>query len=330
MTGDPSGLPQDEHDLTGALAPESPILFYRARRLLGDWTRDGAARFRVGRLEDGCWSVLRGEEGWRSVRTDGDRPAASEAHETARDGEAYETPRAAVTHETARAAATHETARDAVAHAVGGVLTEAGTGLNPKIFQMAGIIRPGPDDRTDRGPWYLTETGERLRAESEDAPRPGPEVPCVPLERLLGRERGYFTLRREPAPERGGFVTVHRVFELAARDQLPGDPGEPAGTLPEGTVLDGYGATDQVFLYEPGTPFHKRGIQGMPEMYEHRFYEVRRPLRVHPAFPLEHTIVARGRTTGTGRGFYLVDSVADLLRDGRLAEATGPREETAP
>ncbi|HEU5027028.1 MAG TPA: glycohydrolase toxin TNT-related protein [Spirillospora sp.] len=303
MTGAPSAVPQDEHDLTGALAPESPILFYRARRLLGDWTRDGAARFRVGRLEDGCWSVLRGGDGWRSVRTDGGRPAAGEAHETA---------------------------RAAVAHALGGLLTEAGTGLNPKIFQMAGIVRPAPDDRTDWGPWYLTEAGERLRAESDDAPRPGPEVPCVPLERLLGRERGYFTLRREPAPERGGFVTVHRVFELAARDRLPGDPGEPAETLAEGTVLDGYGATDQVFLYEPGTPFHKRGIQGMPEMYEHRFYEVRRPLRVHPAFPLEHTTVARGRTTGTGRGYYLVDSVADLLRDGRLAETTGPREGTAP
>jgi Tuberculosis necrotizing toxin len=321
MTAGPPAVPQDEHDLTGALAPESPILFHRARRLLGDWTRDAAARFRVGRLEDGCWSVLRSGDGWRSVRTAGDRPSAGEAHETAR----------AAAPETARAAfdEVHGTARAAVAHAVGGLLTEAGTGLNPKIFQMAGIIRPAPDDLTDWGPWYLTETGERLRAESEDAPRPGPEVPCVPLERLLGREPGYFTLRREPAPERGGFVTVHRVFGLAAHEQLPGGPAEPSETLPEGSVLDAYGPTDQVFLYEPGTPFHKRGIQGMPEMYEHRFYEVRRPLRVHPAFPLEHTVVPRGRTTGTGRGYYLVDSIADLLRDGRLAETTGPREETA-
>lgn len=300
---DEHAAPQDEHGLTGALAPESPILFYRARRLLGDWTRDAADRFRVGRPEDGCWSVLRAGDGWRSVRTDGGRPAAGEVRETA---------------------------RAAVAHAVGGLIIEAGTGLNPKVFQMAGIIRPAPDDLTDRGPWYLTETGERLRAESEGAPRPGPEVPCVALERLLGREPGYFALRREPAPERGGFVTVHRVFELAAHDQLPGGPSEPAETLPEGTVLDGYGDTGQVFLYEPGTPFHKRGMQGMPEMYEHRFYEVRRPLRVHPAFPLEHTIVPRGRTTGTGRGFYLVDSIAGLLRDGALAETTGPREEAAP
>ncbi|MWA06017.1 glycohydrolase toxin TNT-related protein [Actinomadura sp. LD22] len=298
-----TGAPQDEHELTAALAPESPILFHRARRLLADWTRDAAARFRVGRLEAGCWSVLRAGDGWRSVRTDGDdRSAIGEDHETA---------------------------RAAVAHAVGGLLTEAGTGLNPKVFQMAGIIRPAPDDLTDRGPWYFTEAGERLRDASEDAPRPGPEVPCVPLERLIGREPGYFALRREPAPERGGFVTVHRVFELAVRDQLPDGPGDPAETLAEGTVLDGYGGTDQVFLYEPGTPFHKRGLQGMPEMYEHRFYEVRRPLRVHPAFPLEYTIVPRGRSTGAGRGFYLVDSIADLLRDGRLAETTGPRGEAA-
>ncbi|MBO2460223.1 glycohydrolase toxin TNT-related protein [Actinomadura violacea] len=290
-------LPQDEHELTCALAPESPILFYRARRLLGDWTRDAAARFRVGRVEDGCWSVLRTGDGWQAVRGAG--------------GEA----------------GVHGTARAAVARAVGGLLAEAGTGLNPQVFRMAGIIRPAPDDYTDWGPWFLTEDGERLRDESERGPRPGPEVPCVPLERLLDRGHGYFTLRRESAPERGGFVTVHQVFEMAACHRLPDGPGVPAETLPEGTVLDGYGPDDQVFLYDPDTPFHKRGLQGRADSYEHRFYEVRRPLLLHPAFPLEHTVLPLGRPTDDGRGYYLVDSVAALLRDGCLAETAALHEE---
>ncbi|QKG24715.1 glycohydrolase toxin TNT-related protein [Actinomadura verrucosospora] len=301
-----TAFPQDERELTGALAPESPILFYRARRLLGDWTRDAAARFRVGRPEDGCWSVLRTADGWQAVR--GAR------------GEA-------VAHGTGGESVVHGTARAAVACAVGGLLTEAGTGLNPQILRMAGILRAAPDDRTDWGPSFPTEAAERLRDESERAPRPGPEVPCVPFERLLDRGPGYFTLRRESAPERGGFMTVHQVFELAAYHQLPDGPGDPAETLPEGTVLDGYGPDDQVFLYDPGTPFHKRGLQGRADSYEHRFYEVRRPLVAHPAFPLEHTVLPLGRPADDGRGYYLVDSVAALLRNRHLAETAAPHEE---
>ncbi|MER6813492.1 glycohydrolase toxin TNT-related protein [Spirillospora sp. NPDC000708] len=294
--------PQDEHDLVARLAPESPILFYRARRLLREWTRDAADRFLVGRVEDGCWTILHGDDGWLAVRTENGAP---------------------------REITAHGTARAAVAHALGGLLTEAGTGLNMKVFQLAGIIEPGPDDRTDLGPWFLTETGERLRAESESAPRPDPEVPCVALDRLLGRDRGYFALRRESAPERGAFVTVHRAFALAAHRELPDGPGEAAETLPEGRVLDAYGGTDEVFLYELGTPFHERGTWGSADAHPHRFYRLERPLRVYPAFPLEYTIVPRGKRTDRGRGYHLVDSIADLLRDGALSEVPDPREETA-
>jgi hypothetical protein len=318
--------PQDEHDLVARLAPESPILFYRARRLLRDWTRDAASRFLVGRVEDGCWTVLHGDDGWLAVRAEPDEPResheAAEAREPGEPGEPREPggPREVTAHGTARAA---------VAHALGGLLTEAGTGLNMTVFQLAGIIEPGPDDRTGLGPWFLTETGERLRAESESAPRPDPGVPCVALERLLGRERGYFALRRESAPERGAFVTVHQVFAMAAHRALPDGPGEAAETLPEGHVLDAYGDTDQVFLYEPGTPFHERGTWGSPDVHPHRFYRLERPLRVHPASPLEYTVVPRGKRTGSGRGYHLVDSIADLLRDGALSEVPDPREETA-
>ncbi|MDL4814889.1 TNT domain-containing protein [Actinomadura opuntiae] len=290
--------PQDEHDLTDALAPESPILFFRARRLLDEWTRDAAARFLVGRLEDGCWSVLHGDDGWHSIGTDAEH-------------------------------STHDTARAAVAHALGGLLTEAGTGLNMKIMEMAGIVE-GPElDSTDWGPWTLTDSGRRLGAESEHAPRPAADVPCIALDRLPGHRGAYIALRPEAAPEHGPYVTVHHIFELAAFRQLPEGPGEPPEELTEGSVLDCYGDTGQVFLYEPGTPFHERGIPGSADRYPHRFYRLQRPLRVHPAFPLEYTIVARGRTTGSGRGYYLVDSVADLLRDGALVETADPREETA-
>jgi hypothetical protein len=125
-------------------------------------------------------------------------------------------------------------------------------------------------------------------------------------------------------------VTVRRVFELAALQNLPASPGEPPEVLPEGHVLDTYGDTGQVFLFDLDTPFHERGTWGSADAHTRRFYRVRRPLRVHPAFPLEHTIIPRGRTTGSGRGYYLVDSVAVLLRNGVLGETADPREEATP
>lgn len=45
---------QDERELVARLAPESPIMFARARHVLRDLTCDGAGLFRADAVADGC------------------------------------------------------------------------------------------------------------------------------------------------------------------------------------------------------------------------------------------------------------------------------------
>ncbi|MFG2084963.1 MULTISPECIES: glycohydrolase toxin TNT-related protein [unclassified Spirillospora] len=286
--------PQDERELVARLAPESPIMFARARRLLRDMTRDGAARFRVGVAEHGCRSVLHGENGWQAVhRPDGSADAASD----------------------------HATARAATAHAVGGILSEDGVSLNSTILEIADLIRRESHEYT--WTWALTETAQRISAESRNATRPS-GTPCIALEGLVGRA-GYIVLRPAPTPSEGPFVDVHTVWSMMAFNLLPDTPGEPAEILSEGTILDGYGDTDDVFLYEPGTPFTRRGLWDEPARHTHRSYRVRRPLHVYPSFPTDKATISVADTTGQGRGYYLVDTIAALLATGTLRETTeGP------
>lgn len=299
-----AGVPQDEHELVARLAPESPLLFARARRLLRDLAGDAAAPFTAGRLENGCWTVLHGGNGWLAVRWE--------------DGSAADV-------------ASRETARAAVAYAAGGLLAEEGTGLNSEVFRLAGLLQEGKHDAS-RGwrEWELTGEGRRIWSETEDAPRPASDRLYVSLASLLGR-RGcvYFVSAPGKPPARGPFVSVHEVFERFAHNELPEAAGEPGEVLPEGTVLDGHGDTDQVFLYEVGTPFSRRALWGEPDRHTHRFYRVREPLRAYPGFPSGNATVSVERTDGEGRGFYLVDTVADLVASGRLSETGVPEEGTS-
>ncbi|TDD64481.1 glycohydrolase toxin TNT-related protein [Actinomadura rubrisoli] len=291
--------PQDERDLVAQLAPESPLLFARARRLLQDLSGDAVARFKVGRLGTGCWTVLQGEDGWRAVRWEGDSYSDL---------------------------ASRDTARATVAYAVGALLAEEGSGLNSEVFRLAGLIREGEHDEAKGWrEWELTETGQRIWTETENAPRPSSDRLYVALGTLLGRHGCvYFVSAPGKAPAHGPFVSVRQVFEMLAFNALPEAPGEPSELLPAGKVLDGYGDTDQVFLYEVGTPFNKRALWGEPERHRHRFYRLQEPLRVHPGFPVEHTTVSVEQATEDGRGYYLVNTIAELVASGRLRETAAP------
>lgn len=306
----PPAARRDERELVARLAPESPVLFFRARRLLDDWARGGSARFRAGRVEDGCWSVLRGDDGWHAVRADDARADGAPAAERT----------------------VHGTARAAVAHALGGLLAEESTGLDSGLLQDAGLVEPGPYDATGIKRWQLTDAGRRLWTDSERAPRPASGVACAALGRLAGRPADYLVLRPEPAPPRGPFTTVRELLTRAALARLPDTAAEPREDLPEGTVLDSYADPSDVFLYDVGTPFHKRGLWGVARRHTHRFYRLRRPLPAFPAFPFEHTTMADRDEPGQteqGRGHYLVDTIADLLDDGSLTETPDPRAGTA-
>ncbi|WP_169744462.1 glycohydrolase toxin TNT-related protein [Spirillospora albida] len=272
------------------LLPHSPVLFDRARRILRDLARDAVDRFQVGALRDGCWTVTHGESGWRAVHV--------------LDGVAVE-------------ASTHSTAREATARAVGDVLADAGTGVNSTVLQAAGLIVG------KAGVWEFTDAGERPGAETTDAPRSSKTL-HISLDDVAGR-RGYLVCPMRPTSGAGRFVSVREVWSMAVFNELPEGPGEPGETLPEGKVLDGYGGPDQVFLFEPGTPFHRQGLPGDPTRHhpQHR-YRVRAPLTVFPSFPFATDTISVENTAGQGRGYYLVDTVAALLTEGILAEVPGP------
>lgn len=290
--------PPDERELVARLAPESPIMFERARRLLRDMTRDGAARFRAGVVEDGCRSVLHGENGWQAAHRDDSAGALLRA-----------------------GTSDHPTARAATAHAVSGILSEEGVSLNSTILEIAGLIRQ--ERHTYTWTWTLTETAQRISAESRNAAPPS-GTPCIALEGVVGRA-GYIVLRPVLTPPEGPFMDIHTVWSMMAFNLLPDTPGEPAEILPENTILDGYGDTDQVFLYEPGTPFTRRGLWDEPTRHTHRSYRVRRPLHVYPSFPSDKATISIEDTAGQGRGYYLVDTIAALLAAGTLRETTeGP------
>ncbi|TDE18830.1 glycohydrolase toxin TNT-related protein [Actinomadura sp. 6K520] len=284
-----------EREHVALLAPESPVMFARARRILRDLTRDGAARFRVGTVDGGCRSVLRGENGWRAVHRPGGSAEAAEASD-------------------------HATAREATAHAVAGLLAEEGVRVHSGMLELAGLIRLDPPT----GAWVLTETGRRVRDESANAARPA-GASCIALEGVTGRA-GYFVTRPGTPPSEGPFLDVRTVLSMAVFAGLPEPPDDPGEVqpvdLPAGTVLDGHGDTGEVFLFEPGTPFNRRGLWGGPEHHPHRRYRVREPLRGYPSFPFEKATIDVERTGGEGRGYYLVDTIAALLAAGTLTETT--------
>lgn len=290
-----------EHAAVARLAPESPLLFARARRALRELAgSDG--RLLAGRTAPGCWSVLPAEGEWLSVRR-------------AEDG-------------TTAPAVAFPAARSAVADAAAGVLAAAGVRLTSGLLELAEIIVRDPFD--GRPFWKAGAAGERIKERGGGPAGPRADGPGVAIDALEGRRLGYFACAPGAPPERGAYAGLHEIYELAVRNLLPPDPEEGAAgvELPEGTELDGYGDTGQVFLFAPGTPFIRRGLWGGPDRHEHRVYRVLRPLRAYEGFPVSAAILpasggGAGRAASEGQGYLLVDTVADLVGAGVLAEVAG-------
>lgn len=282
------------------------MLFARARRLLGQSVPAGAGRLGVGDVVRDGWSVLRGRNGWIAARHEG--------------GVHQET-------------AVFDDPRSAVVRAVAGVMAAAGVGVNSEILKTAGILEMRLETDGDRVLWGLTEQGRQIRERTSRLPRPPEDAAghsYISLDLLDGHLFEYFVCPPGPPPSEGSFISTREVFEPLVRKLLP-VPGERPGagddgslTLPEGTEVDCYGGTDQVMVYTPGTPFSRRAHWGSPAYHPRHVYRVQRPLRVYPGFwfatGTEPTGEEGSGPQGESMGFYLVDSIADLLRSGGLAE----------
>lgn len=297
-------VPRTERELVALLDPESPLLFAWARRALREIAGEAAGRFLTGQVAPGSWSVLRGTDEWLVVhRRDDGSPDEVIAFDTA---------------------------RSAVADAMAGVLTAANVEINNEILNVAGILRW---DHETGLHWRLTDAGLALGQRAGGPIGPRAHGRYLPIETFEERPLDYFVCVPGPPPRSGPFVSVHEVFTMAARNMLPPDAAaEPGVDLSEGTVLDGYGDQDQVFLFTPQTPFVRRGLWGMPGGHRLRTYRVRRPLRVYPGFPIAGATYATGRPrddrglAGEGQGYYLIESIAEYVRSGDLTETSGPGE----
>ncbi|MFV2175009.1 glycohydrolase toxin TNT-related protein [Actinomadura sp. LOL_016] len=255
-------------------------------------------------MASGHWSVMHGASGWQVVP--GSTPDEPE---------------------------TFGSARSAVADAMARVLATADAGVTSGLLELAGIVK---DLGAGKPFCELGDAGLRLKERSADREAVRPPGPCVPLGRLENRPTGYFRILPGPRPDAGAFATVHEIYELAARALLPGDPDENAGPgawlgdgtavdLAEGALLDGYGDRDQVFLFTPGTPFRRRGLWGSAGVHEHHRYRLRRPLRAHPGFPVATATLGNGDERA-GQGYYLVETIAELVSAGVLVPADTAEE----
>ncbi|MFD0902527.1 hypothetical protein [Actinomadura sediminis] len=304
MTGGEQIAAVEERDSVAALAPESPLLFAWARLRLREIVQGRVERLLVGRRAEGCWSVLHDASGWMSARGVGEA-------DVVRFG----------------------SAREAVADAMAGIMIDAGVRLNSELLKVAGVVVETDLREPPWRLWRVTDAGRESAGGSDGRP----DGPGIVLDDVDGRPMGYFVCVPRPRPdgERGGFVTVRKVFALAVAAMLPPDDQDGTSTLevlPEGTELHGSGGVDEVFLFEPGTPFVWQGVvrggykDPIPDVYH-----VQRPLPVYPGFPVAHasipdTGIGAGARPPTkeGRGYYLVEPICELLRSGHLTRTPAP------
>src|SRR5688500_2866437 len=127
-------VPQDEFDLVGWLYPESAWMFVWARRILRNFVGEQVSRFLVGRLEPGCWSVLRAEDTWVAVWCADGAPPVMPVH-----------------------AAYFAAAQDAVAHAMAGVILDAGVMINTQLLRGMGLLDRRWKKLGDPVFWHLTD-----------------------------------------------------------------------------------------------------------------------------------------------------------------------------
>ncbi|MBA9001806.1 glycohydrolase toxin TNT-related protein [Thermomonospora cellulosilytica] len=100
-------------------------------------------------------------------------------------------------------------------------------------------------------------------------------------------------------------------------------------TIPVGTEVDAYGDRDEPFVYLIGTPFSRRNLRGGPQHHAYHVYRVVRPLQGYPHifapwpfYPSEDD-PAEPRPGEKRGGWYLGETIEELIRAGCLVEITG-------
>jgi hypothetical protein len=305
--------PQSEQRLIEQLGQDDPQLFVRARTVLRDYAPEAAGRLLIGRLAPGAWSVVRAEPAWLSVRQgDGGE------HRVVPFGDA----------------------RSALAHAMGGLLAEAGAEVNTEVLKDARIIKRSANPRKGWSAWQFDENHSRLYVTTRHSPRPPASKAggdsYIALEQFNNRPYEYFVCPPGPPPETGAYAGVRQIFETVAGNRLPRPrpdeeprPQPRLETLPAGTEVDAYGDHDEPFVYCLGTPFSRRNLRGGPEHHAYHVYRVLRPLSGYPHLfapwpfhPSEDN--PPPRPGDAWAGWYLGETIEELIRAGHLVEITGP------
>ncbi|GAA0567953.1 TNT domain-containing protein [Actinomadura livida] len=293
-------VPQRESDLVALLPAGMERLFMRARVKLADFV-PGADGFRVGAPGEGRWTVAHHGGAWLAVGPGGDVFPYAEP-------------------------------RRAVAHAMAGVMADAGMEVNSTVLRTALIIRLQRYPRKGEQAWLLSDDGRELNVRTACSPRPRGTGRYIALDPLNNRPAGPFVCFPGPAPEEGGYVSVHTVFMMLAERVLPvpapaaqAAPEPPGEVLEAGMEVDAYGDPDGRFVYTVDTPFLRRGLWGSPEDYAYHRYRVAKPVRGHTGLFAPGPLGSDPPPPDTGTGFYIVDPIADLVASGHLVEITGDR-----
>lgn len=315
--------PQREADLAAALPGGLGGLFEKAHARLREYRiAEAADQFLIGRLADGCWSIVHLPPAWLAVRMDGGEPV---------ERRAFADPAAAA------------------AFAAGAVLAEAGAEVNSSVLAGAGVLSRTKRPRDGIDAWRLDTAagnGTRQIRRSIAAERPrGPAArgrryfELLPLDNRPG---GYFIVHPGPAPARGDFVSTHQIFEWHVGNSLPeASPPRPAPqeetVLQPGMELDTYDGDNTGTLFTIGTPFERRQLHGYPEDTPLRTYRVLRPLRATVLTGLDARTVYRPGERGPkrlpderGRAFDLERSIRDHVESGDLTEISGPGGDPVP
>ncbi|TDC90351.1 TNT domain-containing protein [Actinomadura sp. 7K507] len=295
-----AAAPQRENDLVALLPAGSERLFMRARMKLADFV-PGASPLRFGVPAENSWTVAHADGAWLAVGPGGDVFPYAEPHR-------------------------------AVAHAMAGVMTDAGMEVNSTVLMDVRILSLQRKPKKGQQAWLFGDTGRELNVRTADSPRPHGDGPYISLDSLHNRPDGHFVCFPGPAPEESAYVSVHDVFMMLAENVLPkpapepqAAPEPPSEVLEAGMEVDAYGDSAGSFVYTVGTPFLRRGLWGSPSDYSYHLYRVAKPIRAYTGLFAPGPMGSDPQPPDTGIGFYLVDSIADLVASGHLVEITADR-----
>ncbi|WP_119727962.1 TNT domain-containing protein [Thermomonospora amylolytica] len=304
--------PQSEQRLLEQLGRDDPQLFVQARAILRDYAHEAAERLLIGRLAPGAWSLVRAEPAWLAVRYDD-------------GGEHHVVP--------------FGDARSALAHAMGGLLAEAGTEVNTEVLSAGRLIARNVDHMKGWSAWRFGDNYGHLHVATRHSPRPPASQAegdsYIALEQFNNRPYEYFVCQPGPPPETGAYASVRQIFEAVARHRLPRPreieepPSEPRlETIPVGTEVDSYGDHDTPFVYRIGTPFTRRDLRGgrrHDDYHAYHVYRVVRPLQAY-LYVIEPWPFHPGEDDPAEEwgGWYLDETIEELIRTGYLVEITGP------